>query len=162
VNRDIHEQAERLILQEQVEGISTADRERLERHLEGCERCARVAAATGQALQSLRATSVPLPPALAARAQLRVYLRAQQRRESGLTGWAPWLWCGLSWALGLASAPYVWAVFRWLGESAGLPGPVWKMGVALWWVVPALLTVAVLVIERRGREESGERYDDVR
>lgn len=162
MNREIHERAERLILQQQVEGLSPADRGWLDQHLESCPRCAGVAAATGQALQSLRAVSVPLPPALAARAQLRVYLRARQMRESGPAGWAPWLWCGLSWALGLASAPYVWAGFRWLGENAGLPGPVWKMGVALWWVMPALLTVAVLVIERRGREESGERYDDVR
>jgi predicted anti-sigma-YlaC factor YlaD len=160
MNQEDHRRAERLILQKQVEGLSETEREWLERHLEECAECARMAGATGEALRGLRAVSVALPESLAARAQLRVYLRAEQMRGRQRAGWAPWLGCGISWALGVASAPYVWRGCRWLGEAASLPGPVWKMGFALWWAVPALLTVAALLIERRGGEGSERGFYD--
>ncbi len=142
-----HRQARELIDRRHVEGLSAAEQESLERHLEGCGECALADAATLRALNSLRGISVPIPPALAARAQLRVYLRAQEVRQRR-HGWALWIAFGISWVLGIASAPYVWRAFHWLGNRMGLPDPVWKTGFALWWAVPALLAVAVLLIDR--------------
>ena len=149
--------AQRLILRECVEGLSSEERQVLERHLEVCDGCARTFAATGQTIESLRGISVPVPPSLANRTQLRLYLRRRELYSKRRATWALWISCAISWVLGLATAPYVWRAFRWLGTYAGLPDPVWKMGVALWWAVPALLAVAMLLLER-----SGERYDDVR
>jgi predicted anti-sigma-YlaC factor YlaD len=151
MNQEPHRSAEQLILQQRVEGLSAAEGEWLERHLESCPACARTAAATGEALRRLRAVSVPLPPALGSRTQLRVYLRARERREQHRGSWALWISCVVSWAVGIMTAPYVWHGFRWLGESAGVPATVWKMGFGLWWALPALLAVALLLIERGGR-----------
>jgi hypothetical protein len=152
MNGETHSKAERLILQEHVEGIAAAEREWLDRHLEGCPACARIAAATGQTLRRMRAVSVPLPPGLAGRAQMRVYLRAQKRVPKR-AGWMVWAACGGSWAMGIVTAPYVWRGFRWLGSSAGLPDLVWKTGFGLWWAAPALLAVVILLAEKWGREE---------
>ncbi len=148
MTEDVHLSAERLILREHVEHISPQEREWLDRHLENCPDCTRLAGATGQALQSLRAVSIPLPPALASRTQLRVYLRAQERRERERGGWVLWTSCGLSCAIGIASAPYVWRAFEWIGHRTGLPALAWQSGFAMWWALPALLAVAIVLIDR--------------
>ncbi|HUI81787.1 MAG TPA: hypothetical protein VLY24_27885 [Bryobacteraceae bacterium] len=145
---DLHARAKRLIAEARVEGISGEDREWLERHLAQCSDCERLANATGRALDSLRALSIPLPPALVSRTQARVYLRAREMRGARRTGWAMWAACGVSWAAGIASAPYVWRGFEWLGHAAGLPALVWKFGFVLWWTVPALVATAAALLDR--------------
>jgi hypothetical protein len=148
MNNDLHVRAGRLIAEDRVEGISGGDREWLDQHLADCPGCNRLASATGSALESLRSLSVPLPPALASRTQMRVYLRASQMRERRGAGWAAWAACGVSWAVGIASAPYVWRGFEWLGHEAGLPPLLWKMGFVLWWTVPALLATVAALLDR--------------
>jgi hypothetical protein len=154
MTNDAHVKAGRLIAEERVEGISVADRGWLDRHLAHCPDCERLASATDSVLASLRALSVPLPPALAHRTQLRVSLRARVMRERRSAGWVAWTACGVSWAAGIGSAPYVWRGFEWLGHQAGLPSLLWKMGFVLWWTVPALLaTTAVAVLLDRSDVE---------
>ena len=150
MNEDVHSRARRLILEDRVERISSQEREWLDQHLEGCPDCDRLANATEKALRSLRAVSVPLPPSLASRTQLRVYLRIEElhRRERG--GLALWISCGLSWALGIATAPYVWRGFEWAGHYIGVPNVLWQMGFGLWWALPALVAAGILLIERAG------------
>lgn len=148
MNNDLHVRASRLIAEERVEGISAGDREWLDQHLADCPECKRLASATDNALESLRSLSVPLPPALASRTQLRLYLRSGEMRERQGAGWAAWVACGVSWAVGIASAPYIWRGFEWLGQHAGLPPLLWKMGFALWWTVPALLATIAVLLDR--------------
>ena len=100
------------------------------------------------ALRELRALPVLLPPDLVARTQLRVYLRGRERRPAEGAGWALWVSFGLSWAVGVASAPWVWRGFDWIGNWAGIPALLVKMSFALWWAIPALLTAAILLLER--------------
>jgi hypothetical protein len=154
---DTHGKAGRLIAAERVEGISDGDRGWLEQHLAGCPECTRLASETGSALDSLRALSVPLPPALASRTQLRVYLRAREMRERRGAGWALWAACGVSWAAGIASAPFVWRGFEWLGHQTGLPPLLWKFGFALWWTVPALLAAVAVFVDRLDGESFRSR-----
>lgn len=148
MNNDLHARTGRLILEERVEGISAADREWLDQHLAHCPDCKRLANATESAIESLRSISVPLPPALASRTQLRLYLRFGEMRARRSAGWAAWAACGVSWAVGFASAPYIWRGFEWLGHQAGLPPLLWKMGFVLWWMVPALLAAAAALLDR--------------
>lgn len=154
MNEEMHARARRLILEDRVERISPYDREWLDQHLENCPDCDRVASATEKALRSLCAVSVPLPPSLASRTQLRVYLRMEELRLRDHRRWALWVSCGLSWGVGIATAPYVWRGFQWAGQQIGVPNVVWQMGFGLWWTLPALIAAAIVLIERAGKERS--------
>ena len=147
MNENLHVRAEKLIAQERIEGISQSERDWLAAHLRECQRCAQVAQQTSDALRALRGLPVPLPRGLAQRTQFRVQLRAQEMREREPKRRLLWIICAMSWALGIASAPYVWRAFEWAGDRLGLPRLVWEMGFGLWWTIPALIAAAVVVLE---------------
>ena len=139
-----HERAQRLISASRVEGISPRDQAWLDAHVEACGRCAALARSTERALGSLRSLSVPIDASLVNRTRLKVYLRAQELHEEQHRTWALWISCALSWILGVASAPFVWRAFAWLGEQAGLPSLVWQIGFVMWWALPAGVAAAVV------------------
>jgi len=147
MSENLHARAERLIAQERIEGISQSERDWLAAHLRECTSCAQVAQQMNEALRTLRAIPIPLPRGLAARTQFRVQLRAQEMREREPKRRLLWIMCAMSWALGIATAPYVWRAFEWAGERIGMPRLVWEMGFGLWWTIPALVAAAVVVLE---------------
>jgi anti-sigma factor RsiW len=151
MNDGMHERAERLIAQERVEGISADERKWLGAHLAECAACAARRNATEQAIRSLRGLSVPLPRALASRTQMRVRLRAQQMRAVEPRWRMVWAACGVSWAFGALTAPYVWRALEWIGHRVGLPDFVWEMGFGLWWALPAAIVAMILLMENAGR-----------
>jgi hypothetical protein len=141
--------------QERIEGISQGEREWLTAHLQDCADCAAQALHAEQALRAMRTTAIPLPAGLARRTQFRVRLRAQELREREPRLRALWLACAVSWAFGITSAPYAWRLFRWMGESTGAPKLVWELGFGLWWTIPAIFFVVVVLTEKlRPRGES--------
>ncbi|HKV61201.1 MAG TPA: hypothetical protein VJO16_04760 [Candidatus Acidoferrum sp.] len=144
----IHDRALKLIAQTRVEGIPDADSNWLRAHLEECESCTEHARQTDHALRVMRAVAVPLPAGLASRTQFRVRLRAQELREREPKRRAMWLACAVSWAFGIASAPYVWRLFQWFGERTGVPKLIWELGFGLWWTIPALFFVVVVLMEK--------------
>ena len=147
MNENLHARAEKLITRERIEGISQPESEWLAAHLHECQSCTQVAQQTNDALRVLRALPVPLPRGLAARTQFRVQLRAQEMREHEPKRRVLWIMCAMSWALGIATAPYVWRAFEWVGDRMGLPRLIWEMGFGLWWAIPALVAAAVVVLE---------------
>jgi hypothetical protein len=150
MSQEFHARAERLITQERVEGISTADQQWLRQHLAECSRCAARASATEQALHALRGVSIPFPKTLASRTQFRVRMRAQQLR--GEPRWRMvWAACGISWAFGAATAPYVWRGLEWAGHRIGVPNIIWELGFGLWWALPAAVVAVILLMENAGR-----------
>jgi len=156
MNQEAHACAKQLVAQERVEGISQAERDWLTAHLQDCPRCAELARQTGEALRSMRTAAIPLPRGLASRTQFRVRLRAQELREREPKRRALWLACGVSWIFGVASAPYVWNVFQWFGQRAGLPKLVWELGFGLWWTIPAFFAAAVLLMESSRKGEQAD------
>ncbi len=100
-----------------------------------------------RALRSLRAAAIPLPADLASRTQFRVRLRAMELREREPKRRMLWLACSASWVFGIASAPFVWRVFEWFGKLTGAPKLVLEIGFGLWWTIPALFAVMVLLLE---------------
>lgn len=154
MSENIHERALQLIAQGRIQGIAEADSAWLRAHLEACEFCTEHAHQTDRALRLLRTASIALPDGLASRTQFRVRLRAQELREGEPKRRALWLACAVSWIFGVASAPYVWSLFQWLGQRTGAPKPVWEVGFGLWWSIPALFAVAVLLMEssRKGEQ----------
>ena len=151
MSNELHARAQQLMDQERVENISTAEREWLQQHLAQCAECAKQASATEQALRSLRGLSVALPRALASRTQMRVRLRAAQLRSVQPRWRLVWAACGISWAFGAGTAPYVWRGLEWIGHRVGLPDFVWEMGFGLWWALPAAIVAMILLLENAGR-----------
>ncbi len=161
MNKQTHARAEQLIAQERVEGISQTEREWLSAHVQDCASCAATAGQTDQVLRTMRTAAIPLPSGLASRTQFRVRLRAQELREREPKRRALWFACAASWIFGAASAPYVWNFFQWFGQRTGVPKLVWEVGFGLWWMIPALFVVAVLLMERvrQGDEPAWMRQD---
>jgi hypothetical protein len=154
-----HDRALQLIAQARVEGLPETDVAWLRSHLDECEFCAEHARQTDRALRSLRTAAIAVPDGLASRTQFRVRLRAQELREREPQRRALWLACAVSWAFGIASAPYVWRLFQWFGERTGVPKLVWEFGFGLWWTIPALFFVVVVLMEkmRHGNESDWTR-----
>jgi len=156
MNQETHARAEQLIAQERVEGISQSEHEWLGAHLQDCVHCAALARRTDQALRAMRTAAIPLPGGLASRTQFRVRLRAQELREREPKRRALWAACAVSWAFGMASAPYVWSLFQWFGQRTGVPKLVWEVGFGLWWRIPALFAAAVLLMENSRKGEQAD------
>lgn len=157
MTQDVHEKVRKLIDSASVEGISPAEREWLESHLESCEPCRLRARANQQAIRLLRSVAVPVSPGLISATQARVRLRAQELREERVRMRALWVACGASWILGVATAPLVWWGLKWLGEQLALPKAVWVSAFVMWWLVPAA-AVAVAFAWHHVRSEGGNGY----
>ena len=147
MSENLHASAERLIAKEDIEGLSPSEHAALAAHLEDCAQCAEHARQTERALRSMRTASISLPAGLASRTQFRVRLRAMELREREPKRRALWLACAASWVFGIASAPYVWRLFEWFGQVTGVPKLVWEIGFGLWWTIPAVFAVLVLLLE---------------
>lgn len=156
MNSDLHNQAKGLIARRRVEGLSVADERWLESHLAECPSCAAENQRTNDALSALRTMHLEVPRNLASRTQLRVRMRAEELREHGPANRLIWGVAVVSWIFGLTTAPFVWRGFEWLGGELHLPKLVWAAGVVLWWIVPALVATAVVLLDRKGRASAIE------
>lgn len=151
---DPHQKAKRLITQSRVEGITSSDQQWLDAHVEDCLHCAGLVESTERTLRSLRSVSVALSPGLVPATRRRVQAHVQQLNERRAQIALLSISCALSWALGLASAPWVWRVFSWLGKHTHAPAVVWQLGFAMWWALPAV-AVVIVVLVRRAQETAG-------
>ena len=153
VSGDIHARAQALMAQHLIEGaasLGASERQWIQTHLGECEACARYADETDFALASLRGFGVEVPRGLASRTQMRVRLRAEELRERAPGKRLLWAISGVSWALGVATAPWVWQAASWIGQHTGAPKIVWEAGFVLWWAVPALFAAGAVVAEKAG------------
>ena len=156
MNENIHSRAQQLIAQQRVERISAEEQSWLAAHLAECEACSSIQEQTAQSLAAFSSMSIELPKNLAARAQLRVRMRADELPAHNPGRFLLWAIAGVSWLLGLASAPLVWRGFEWAGGQLGLPKIVWQLGVAAWWLVPGLLATGMILLQRRVRADLTE------
>jgi hypothetical protein len=146
---NLHSRAQELFAQSLVEGIAGADRAWLDAHLRDCPECAREILATQNLLGALRSVPIAVPRDLAARTQLRVRLRAQEASPAAQnSNILLWLITGMSWLLGIFTAPLVWRAFAWVGAEFSIPKLVLQMGFVFWWVVPALFAVGAILHQR--------------
>jgi len=153
---DVHERACHLIDTWRVEGISASERQWLDAHTSECTACQARAQANERALQVLRSNAVNVGRSLVAVTQARVRLRAREMRENHARLRAVWVSCGLSWILGVVSAPLVWRTFQWIGLHAALPKMLWETAFALWWLLPAAAAAVPLAwMERRATRQDG-------
>ena len=152
----IHQRANELLTRKRVEPLSGEDELWLAAHLAECDSCAAADAQLDHALSALRTLHIDVPRNLASRTQMRVRMRAEELREHGAANRLVWAVAVMSWIFGLATAPLVWRGFSWLGNELHLPKPVWIAGVALWWVIPALVATGVVLLAQRGHAGAAE------
>jgi anti-sigma factor RsiW len=138
-----HVRAAQLIFRSQVENV-TAELEWLGAHLALCQACAERAAATNRAILAIRSATVQVPPDLVERTRLRVLRRTEQLARRSVPGMWFWLISALSWAWIVTSTILLWRGLGSVAHRVGIPSPIWQMGFALWWAVPALVLGAVL------------------
>jgi len=156
MSRDAHERAGRSIDRMHIEGLSGAERQWLDAHLESCGACAERARLTAEALASLRAVAVPVNPAIVNLAKARARMRAAELRQRDERLRPLWIACVFSWVMMLLTTPYFWSAFAWMGRAMRLPVPVWQAGFLLWWSLPATAAAIVLLwLEWRGRLFNG-------
>jgi hypothetical protein len=148
MNETIHQRAQRLFAQSLIEGLASNDQAWLDTHIRECEVCARQIASTKELLRAVRNVLALAPGDLAARTQMRLRLRAEQAAQASSSTALLWIITAASWLLGVLSAPLVWRGFTWLGAEMNLPRPVLEFGFVLWWAVPALIAVAVVLHQR--------------
>jgi hypothetical protein len=144
---NVHDCALQLLAKGRVERLAQSESDWLAAHLQDCEFCNEHARQIDRALRALRTASIPVPADLASRTQFRVRLRAMELREREPQRRVLWLACAISWIFGIASAPYVWRVFEWFGHVTGVPKLVLQIGFGLWWMIPAVFAVIVMVLE---------------
>ena len=139
-----HERALELIDKMHVEGLTAAEREELEAHLESCARCQDEERHTELALRAFRAATPRVDSSLVPRTQTQVRIRAREITENAARLRALWISCALSWVLGVVSAPLMWRGFEWIGHRLALSRVVWITGFAFAWVAPAVVTAAII------------------
>jgi anti-sigma factor RsiW len=148
MSENLHTRAQQLFAQSLVEGLAAPDQAWLEQHLRECATCAAETASTRDLLSALRSVPVNVPVDLAVRTQMRVRLRAQEAAQNSSSGVMLWIIAAASWLLGAASAPLIWRVFTEAGEYLNLPKPVQELAFVLWWTVPPLVAVGVVLYQR--------------
>lgn len=148
MNETPHTRAQKLFAQALIEGLAPTEQTWLDAHLRECPDCTREATSTRELLGALRSVPVAVPRDLAARAQTKVRLRAEQTAAASSSNTLLWIITAASWLLGVFSAPLVWRGLNWLGELANLPKPVLELGFVLWWAVPGLIAVAIVLYQR--------------
>jgi len=153
MSENLHTRALQLVAKARVEGLADSERDWLAAHLQDCDFCNEHAQQTDRALRALRTAAISVPAGLASRTQFRVRLRAMELSEREPQRRMLWLACAASWIVGIASAPYVWRMFAWLGELTGMPKLVWQIGFGLWWTIPALFAAIVLLLENARQTE---------
>lgn len=143
-----HVRAQEYFPKSLVEGISPADRTWLDQHLRDCPDCAREIVSTQDVLAALRNVPIAMPRDLVARTQLRVRLRAQEAAQTSQSNFLLWVITGISWLLGIFSAPLVWRGFAWMGAHFSVPKLALEMAFLLWWIVPALFAVGAILHQK--------------
>jgi predicted anti-sigma-YlaC factor YlaD len=153
--RDAHDEARELIAL--GEGLSDEQQTWLRSHLDECEACRHYAEAANEVVRNLRSLPLAADSRLVRATQMRVRFHASRLRETRERMWLVGMAClgvGLSATL---TVPFLWRLFAWLGEWAGVSTLVWQAGFAFFWIAPALAVGALLLDRGTHLSHNGEK-----
>jgi Flp pilus assembly protein TadB len=145
MTRNTHDEAQELIAL--GEGLPDARQAWLRAHLDECEGCRHYAEAANGVVRALHALPLAADSRLVRATQMRVRFHASRLRE---TQERMWLVGMSSLGVGLSATltvPFLWRLFAWMGEWAGVSTLVWQTGFMFFFVAPALV-VSVLLLAR--------------
>jgi anti-sigma factor RsiW len=156
MNNEHHERARMLLAAARVEGLKAAERAWLGSHLDACGDCRVYAESLDRAVAVVRSFQAPVDPALMEATRRRLHLRAREIREHEARMRALWMACGLSWVLGVLTAPLLWWGLEWIGHRFLVPQPVWVTAFLFSWIVPAAVVAAALAWRQsRAADQNG-------
>jgi predicted anti-sigma-YlaC factor YlaD len=145
MTRNAHDEARELIAL--GEGLPDAQESGLRAHLNECEACRNYAEGANRVVRSLRSLPLAADSRLVRATQMRVRFHASRLRETRERMWLVGMAClgvGLSATL---TVPFLWRLFAWMGERAGVSTLVWQTGFMFFFVAPALV-VSILLLAR--------------
>lgn len=145
MTRNPHDDARELIAL--GESLSDVQQARLRTHLDECEACRHYAEAANDVVRTLRSLPIAADARLVHATQMRVRFHASRLREARERMWLVGMAClgvGLSATL---TVPFLWRLFAWMGERAGVSTLVWQTGFMFFFIAPALV-VSVLLLAR--------------
>jgi predicted anti-sigma-YlaC factor YlaD len=140
-----HDEARELIAL--GEGLPETKQTWLRAHLDECEVCRHYADAANDVIRTLRSLPLAADARLVRATQMRVRFHANRLRETRERMWLVGMAClgvGLSATL---SVPFLWRLFAWMGEWAGVSTLVWQAAFMFFFIAPALV-VSVLLLAR--------------
>jgi predicted anti-sigma-YlaC factor YlaD len=145
MTRDAHLEAGELIAL--GKDLTDAQQVWLQAHMIECEACRQYSDAVNGVVRTLRSLPLAADARLVRATQMRVRFHASRLREARERMWLVGMAClgvGLSATL---SVPFLWRLFAWMGERAGVSALVWQTGFMLFFIAPALV-VSVLLLAR--------------
>ena len=150
-----HDEVRRLIATS-ADDLSEAQQALLQAHLQDCGPCRDYAAATAKIVRAVRSVPLAADPKLVRNAQALVRARALalRQRQQWLTLVA--LGCPFAGLSAAITTPVAWRAFDWIGTFAGLPRLLLQVGLAFYWVVPALVVSVLLLL--RGTHLAGSGH----
>jgi predicted anti-sigma-YlaC factor YlaD len=155
MKRDAHDEARELITL--ADAVSNPQWSWLQAHLQECAGCRDYAEATGRVVAVLRSMPMAADSRLVRATQMRVRFHASRLRETRDRMWLVGMAClgvGLSAAF---TAPFLWRLFAWMAERAGLSSPVWQAGFVFFYIAPALVVSVMLLGRGTHLTNNGER-----
>lgn len=155
MNRNAHDEVRGLIAS--GGGLSDREQESLRTHLEQCEECRHYAQALNDVVRTLRSVPIAADSGLVRATQMRVRFHASRLHEMRQRVWLIGMAClGVGFSASLIG-PFLWQVFAWLGQWAGVSNLVWQAAFMFVFVVPGLV-VTVLLLGRGAQPiESSDR-----
>jgi hypothetical protein len=145
MTRNSHDEARELIAL--GEALSDAQQKWLRAHVDECEACRHYAEEANRAVRALRSLPLAADARLVRATQMRVRFHASRLREARERLWLVGMAClgvGLSATL---TVPFLWRLFAWMGERAGVSTVVWQAGFTFFFIAPALV-VSLLLLAR--------------
>lgn len=138
MKRDIHEQARKLLSDQQE--LGSAEQARLQEHLRTCAACREYGEGIQQLIRALRSVPLAARPALVRSTQATVRRRAAELRRKRERLGMVISSCVMVSLFALGSTAFLWHGFAWLGQWAQVSDTVWQVGFVVFWVAPTVAT----------------------
>jgi hypothetical protein len=134
-----HARARLLIDQAMMEGISPDEQHWLNGHSDECAECSRYGELSRRAIRALDSFAFELDPAVALRVENAIRGRANRLASNELHRRRLFIGAVAAMLLTIAGSIAMWQPAAWLAGRWNLPGPAWKIGFAMLWLLPSIL-----------------------
>lgn len=154
-NRDVHVEVREIMLQSRAERAARSMEQEtlLQNHISECAECAQAMEAIQTSLREVQAVSASIAAdtLLVRSTQLRVRARARELKKQedlmrplGVAAAVAFVWA-------VASIPFVWQGFQWLGSRGNLPDMVWVSGFLAMTLMPAAAVGTIALARKQQR-----------